>query len=98
MRIGMPLIIAATSLCLIAAGSALAADPPGGAPPQSATYAPEATVANAEEVVCKDIKQLGSRVQTKKVCMTRGDWAIHERKSQDTVEQWQRSGAAQRGH
>jgi len=99
MRITMPLIVATASLCFTAFGTALAADePPGGAPPQSATYVPEVTVANSEEVVCKDVKTLGSRVQSQKVCMTRGDWAIHERKAQDTVEQWQRTGAAQRGH
>lgn len=98
MRIAMSLIVAAASFGLIAFGPAWADEPPGGAPPQSATYVPESTAANAEEVICKDVKQLGSRVQTRKVCMTRCDWAIQERKAQETTEQWQRAGAPQRGH
>lgn len=98
MRIAIPVIVATTSLFVFALTPALADEAPGGAPPQSATYVPETTMANADEVVCKDLKQLGSRIQTKKVCMTRGDWAIHERKAQDQVEQWQRYGAPQQGH
>ena len=95
------LVIAATSLCLIAAGPALADEPPGGAPPQASTYAPEGgttTAGPSEEVICKDIKQLGSRLQSNRVCMTRADWEVSEKKAKETTETWQRNGAPQRGH
>ena len=50
--------------------------------PQSAT--PSSTVAKTHdpnEVVCERQEVLGSRLQTKRICMTRSEWA--DLKSQD---------------
>jgi len=91
------LIIALTALATL---PAMADEPPGGAPPQSGTYMPAGaqTSGDPTEVICKDVKQLGSRLQTKKVCMTRQDWEIQQKAAKDTTEQWQRAGAPQQGH
>lgn len=41
-------------------------------------------VRNPNEMVCEKHSVLGSRIQTKRVCMTRGQWA--DRRSQDRQE------------
>jgi hypothetical protein len=98
MRTNLSILIVA--LAALSAIPAVADEPPGGAPPQSGTYMPASTQASGDptEVICKDVKELGSRLQTKKVCMTRQDWDIQEKAAKDSTEQWQRAGAPQRGH
>lgn len=78
---------------------AIADEPPGGAPPQSATYAPVAPTADSkDEVICKSIRRPGSRILVDRVCQTRADWAYQEKSARDLTEQWQRDSAPQKTH
>jgi hypothetical protein len=49
--------------------------------------------ANQTEVVCEKIEVLGSRLATKRICMTRAEWAQRRKDDREAVEQAQ----AQRG-
>lgn len=49
--------------------------------------------ANQTEVVCEKVEVLGSRLATKRICMTRAEWAQRKKDDRETVEQAQ----AQRG-
>jgi|KBSSwiStaDraftv2_1062776.scaffolds.fasta_scaffold74362_3 hypothetical protein len=99
MRTTMLAVVACAALSLSAGLIAYAEEPPGGAPPQSATYAPPAAPANQnDEVICKNVPQLGSRLQTNRVCMTKADWEIQQKRDQQTTQEWQRHGAPQQGH
>jgi hypothetical protein len=95
----MRIILSALSIIALSVSAlpAIADDAPGGAPPQSGTYVPQAS-ADSTEVICKDIKKLGSRLESKRVCMTRQDWEIQQKAAKDTTEEWQRYGAPQQGH
>lgn len=47
---------------------------------QSTTPAPQAKKAHdPNEVVCQKIEEIGSRLATKRVCMTRAEWAEQQR-------------------
>lgn len=49
---------------------------PAQPPAAAATIAPPADkTLNPNEVVCEKQEQLGSRLATKRICMTRGQWA-----------------------
>jgi len=100
MRTMLLTVALSAALSLSAGCQALADEPPGGAPPQSGTYTPPgAQAANAtDEVICKNVRQLGSRLQTNRVCMTKADWEIRQKQDQQTTQEWQRHGAPQQGH
>jgi hypothetical protein len=96
MRTTMIAALACATLSLSAGSIALAGEPPGGAPPQSATFAPQAQSVNPkDEVICKNIRELGSRIKVNRVCMTRADWEMHQKDAQETADKWQHSGAPQ---
>jgi hypothetical protein len=57
------------------------------APPAPAT-AP-ATQSTMNEVVCQKQSVLGSRLQTKRVCRTRAEWADLQRQDREGLEQRQ---------
>ena len=69
----------ATVITLVLAGLALpsaaiaASDPPAGKPPR-----------DPNEVVCEKQEVLGSRLSTKRVCMTRAQW--QEQRMQDRMD------------
>ena len=46
---------------------------------------------NAGEKVCENIVSTGSRIASKRVCMTREQWAQRQRDDRDEVEKDQRS-------
>ena len=57
---------------------------PAQQPPQTATNAPDPT-----EVICEKQKPTGSRLVTKKICMTRAQWAdlqLQDRQEIDRVQ------------
>ncbi len=45
--------------------------------------------ADPNEVVCEKQEVLGSRLATRKVCMTRGEWAEQKRLQRETVDRSQ---------
>jgi hypothetical protein len=97
MRTTMLAVVACAAFSLSATAIAFADEPPGGAPPQAATYTPPTAPASPnDEVICKDVRQLGSRLQTNRVCMTKQDWEIQQKRDQQTTQEWQRGGAPQR--
>lgn len=57
---------------LVSSSSAVCAQQPA-AP--AAPLPPGAKVLNPNEMVCEKQEELGSRLATKRVCMTRGQWA-----------------------
>lgn len=71
---------------LLAGGLAVpaAAQPPAAAP---------AKVKNPNEIVCEKQTVLGSRLATKRKCLTRAQWEDQRRVAQDLVEGLQRGGS-----
>lgn len=70
---------------------AIAADP---APADTASAAadtakPKKKGLDPNEVVCRKEEVLGSRLQTRKVCMTRSEWAEARRETRGVVERAQ---------
>lgn len=70
---------AAALSALLAAAPLIAQTTPAPTP-----AAPAAKAQNPNEVVCEKIKETGSRLGSKRVCMTRGQWA--DLKLQDRLE------------
>ena len=79
-----------TKLCfgLIAASIASTAlsEPPKAKPPL-----------DPNERVCEKIPVLGSRLQTKRVCATRAEWAEQRKQDRDETEKAQRLGCLSQG-
>lgn len=82
--------IAAFALLIPAAASAQQAAAP------TAPLPAGAKVLNPNEVVCEKQEELGSRLATKRICMTRGQWADLRGQDRQEIErvQTQRSQMA----
>lgn len=79
----LPKLVA--SMALLLSTSAGAAPDPG-----SAKQAP-IKAGDPNERVCEDIVMTGSRIASKRVCMTRAQWAEHRTDDRDAIEKAQRS-------
>lgn len=79
------LLLAMLSLPLSAA--AVAADPAAPAPAEASK--PKPKKGDPNEVVCEKQEVLGSRLATRKVCMTRAEWADVRRQDRQAVERVQ---------
>lgn len=53
--------------------------------PQAAQPAVAANTADANQIVCHKIEEIGSRLSTKRICMTKAQWADQERTNKDEV-------------
>ena len=62
---------AAAGLFVLAAGAPALADPAAGTAPAPTTKAEES---DATKMVCRRIESIGTRLGSKKVCRTQGDW------------------------
>lgn len=82
--------LAALFACAAIPAATLAADP---APAGAATAKPKAVAGkkgtDPNEVVCRKEEVLGSRLQSRKVCMTRSEWAEAQRENRGVVERAQ---------
>ncbi len=98
-------LIALLGCALAASVGARAADPTTTAPETTAPAKPATTasakgkpkVRDPNEVVCRKEEVLGSRLETRRVCMTRSEWAEANRVNRAEIEraQVQRGGSAQ---
>ena len=78
----------------IAAGSVGAAQTPspqesGPQPPSERQSEPTRTIANPNQVVCRSVEEIGSRLSRRRVCRTRAEWAdlqLQERQVVDRVQ------------
>lgn len=61
--------------------------------PSPAVSAPVAYSAQAEKKVCKRVGQVGSRISSGKVCLSRAEW---ERISRDNRKEWEDKGSSGR--
>lgn len=78
-----PIAIAlAASLSVPASGQSTSQQPPAAPAPAAATPDPN-------ERICEKIKQIGSRLSVKKVCMTRAQWAEQRLADRQTIEKGQ---------
>ena len=63
----------------------------------------ETTARNAEardsdtEVVCRVQREIGSRLATKKVCLTRAQWRLHRQEQSEQIDRSQRQLGNQNG-
>lgn len=68
------------------------------AAPATATQPPQpksaAQIAYENEVVCQKEEVTGSRLSTRRVCLTRGEWARSRMEDKAWVERMQRTGDA----
>ena|SRR5690348_9831945 len=62
---------------------------PGIAQPANAAVASAA--GDPTQIVCEKVEQIGTRLDTKRVCMTRAQWAEQRRLSRETVERAQQT-------
>jgi len=84
-RVSLTLAIAAGL-----ASPAFAGDPA----PAQAPATPTAAAPNANEIICEKQQSTGSRLVTKKVCMTRAEWADKRLQDRQEVERVQISRGA----
>ncbi|NIJ39630.1 hypothetical protein FHR22_004382 [Sphingopyxis panaciterrae] len=82
--------LAALLACAAIPAATLAADP---APAGAATAKPKAVAGkkgtDPNEVVCRKEEVLGSRLQTRRVCMTRSEWADARNDTRGVIERAQ---------
>ena len=64
-------LFAAAGLFLLTAGAPVMAEPAAGTAPVATTKTEES---DATKVVCRRIESIGTRLASKKVCRTQGDW------------------------
>lgn len=80
--------LAALLACSAIPAAAMAFDPaPAGTAKPKAVAGKKGTDPN--EVVCRKEEVLGSRLQSRKVCMTRSEWAEAQRENRGVVERAQ---------
>jgi invasion protein IalB len=78
---------------LLAVLAAITVASPGAAQDASQTNAqPHKKVYDPNEVVCEKTEVLGSRLATKKVCMTRAQWAEQRQQDRDEIDRDQKAG------
>lgn len=65
------------------------ADAPAVVPPNNPEVAKTATAKDPNEVVCEKVPILGSRLETKRVCMSRAKWTEQRRRDREDLEQVQ---------
>ncbi len=63
------------------------------ASPQEAAPAPTAYAVKSEKKICKRVGQIGSRINSGKVCLTRAEW---ERIAQENRKEWEDKGSTGR--
>lgn len=73
----------------IAAAMTLTGILPASAQSTEAPAAKAPKARNMDEVVCEKTEVIGSRLATKKVCMTRAQWAERRRADQQEIERAQ---------
>ena len=76
---------------LVASMALLGAKPVSAAPTVDQTAQQPAPKAGAADRVCENIVSTGSRIASKRVCMTREQWTQRQRDDRDEVEKDQRS-------
>lgn len=79
-------IALSAAFLLLAAAPAFAASEPAATPP-----APEAQAAesDATRMVCRRIEVMGSRLSSKRVCMTAAEWTSRRESDRKSIEQSQ---------
>lgn len=78
-----------------AAAQAIPAASPG---PRSAPIAVDPKHSDVDKVVCKSEDTLGSRLKSKKVCMTVKEWQDYVYWNREQVERWQESAQVPAAH
>ena len=79
-------LFAAAALFLLTTGAPALAEPVAGTAPAAATKAEES---DATKMVCRRIESIGTRLGSKKVCRTQGDWDAEQAANRQDLERSQ---------
>jgi hypothetical protein len=71
-------------LALLPVPAAATADP--GSPPGAATAAPARAPADPNQIICRRYREIGSRLNVRRDCMTRAAWDEHDRLTRQGVD------------
>jgi hypothetical protein len=66
------------------------ADAPAVVPPNNPNVAKTATAQDPNEILCQSVPIIGSRLQSKRVCMSRAKWIEQQRADRDEVDKVQK--------
>ena len=80
------MISAKTLLVGIASGALLSVAVPALASPTGNAPAPEAKDKDPNRIICEKIQETGSRLNTRKVCMTAQQWEEQRRRDRENLQ------------
>jgi len=85
------MISAKTLLVGIASGALLSVAVPALASPTGNAPAPEAKDKDPNRIICEKVQETGSRLNTRKTCMTAAQWVEQRRRDREAIEEAQRN-------